>query len=153
MAGVRRLSLQIRRLLAQPSRVDWLVAGAFTLAAELEVLIRLPQPSLEQELEASAALALLGLAWWRRQPLIPVVLITGSAVASVIAGARIPTVVPQIALFFATYSLGAYAGKIGLAAGAPLPTAMAAAIYFLLPNPPVPLLSGLIWYAIFITGA
>ena len=153
MAGVRRLSSQIRRLLAMPSRVDWLVAGAFTLAAELEVLIRLPQPSLEQELDALAAVALLGVAWWRRQPLIPVVLITGSGVASVIAGARIPPVVPQIALVFATYSLGAYAGNVGLAAGALLPTAMAAAIDFLLPSPPVPILSGLVWYVIFITGA
>jgi signal transduction histidine kinase len=153
MAGVRRLSLQLHRVLAKPSRVDWLVAGAFTFAAELEVLIGPRQPPLEQELDALAALGLLGLAWWRGRPLIPVVLLTGSAVASVILGARTPTVVPQIALVFATYSLGAYAGNIELAAGALLPTAMSVAIDLLLPSPPVPLLSGLAWYAIFITGA
>ena len=115
-----------RRFPAKPGRVDWLLAGAFTLAAELEVLIRLPQPSLEQELDTFGALALLGLAWRRRRPLIPLVLLTGSAVASVIAGARLPMDVPRVALLFATYSLGAYAGNIELGVGALLPTVMAA---------------------------
>ncbi len=141
-----------RRFPPQPSRVDWLLAAAFTLAAEVEVLIRLPQPSFEQELNAFGALALVGLSWWRRQPLIPVVLITASGVASVIAGATIPMDVPQIALFLATYSLGAYAGNIELGVGVLLPTAMATAINLLLPKPPVPLLSGLLWYLIFVTG-
>jgi signal transduction histidine kinase len=150
MAGVWRS--MTRRFPAPPARVDWLLAGVFTLAAELEVLIRLPHASLEQEIDAFAALALLGLAWRRRQPLIPVVLLTGSAVASVIAGARVPMNVPQLALFLATYSLGAYAGNLELGVGALLPAAMAAAIDLLLPNPPVPLLGGLAWYVIFVTG-
>jgi signal transduction histidine kinase len=139
-----------RRFSAKPGRVDWLLAGAFTLAAELEVLIRLPQPPLEH---AFAALALLGLAWRRSRPLIPLVLLTGSEVASVIAGARLPMEVPQVALLFATYSLGAYAGNIELGVGALLPTAMAATIELLLPNPPGRLLNGVAWYAIFVTGA
>jgi signal transduction histidine kinase len=61
--------------------------------------------------------------------------------------------VPQIALLLATYSLGAYAGNIQLGLGALMPTAMAAAIDLLLPKPPVPILSGIAWYAIFVTGA
>jgi len=152
MARVRRLVFVARGLPAKPGRVDWLLAAAFTLAAELEVLIRLPQGSAQQELNAIAGLALLGLAWWRRQPLVPLVLLTGSAVASVVAGARLPMGVPQVALLFATYSLGAYAGNIELGAGVLLPTAMVATIDLLLPKPLVPPLNGLAWYLIFVTG-
>lgn len=142
-----------RHLPALPSRADWLLAGAFTVAAELEVVNRLPRFSLDWDLNLFAGLALLGIACWRRQPVVPVALITGSAVASVIAGATIPMVVPQIALILATYSLGAYAGDIELGVGLVLPTAMAIAIDLLLPKPPVPILSGIAWYAIFVTGA
>jgi len=133
--------------------VDWVLAGAFTIAAEIEVVMRLRPLSLEQELDAIAGLGLLGLAWWRRRPLVPILLLTASAVVQVLLGARMPMVVPQIAMLVATFSLGAYAGTMELAVGAVLPTAMAAAINTLLPNPPVSLLSGLVWYAIFITGA
>ena len=142
MVGIRRLSL-----------VDWVLAGAFTIAAEIEVVMRLRPLSFEQELDAIAGLGLLGLAWWRRRPLVPILLLTASAVVQVRLGARIPMAVPQIAMVLATYSLGAYAGTLELAMGALLPTAMAAAINTLLAHPPVSLLSGLIWYAIFITGA
>ncbi|GAC1474140.1 MAG: hypothetical protein PVSMB3_10660 [Candidatus Dormibacteraceae bacterium] len=133
--------------------VDWVLAGAFTIVAEVEVVMRLKPLSLEQELDAVAALGLLGLAWWRRRPLVPIFFLTAPAVVQVLLGARIPMAVPQIAMLLATYALGAYAGKLELAIGAPLPTAMAAAINTLLANPPVPVLSGLVWYAIFITGA
>jgi len=151
MIGVGRS--MTRQLPALPSRADWLLAGAFTVAAELEVLNRLPRLSLDWDLNLFAGLALLGIAWWRRQPVVPVALITGSGVASVIAGATIPMAVPQIALLLATYSLGAYAGEIELGVGLVLPTAMAIAIDLLLPKPPVPILSGIAWYAIFVTGA
>src|ERR1700704_5995813 len=106
MAGVWRSVVRILPVLA--SRADWLLAGAFTVSAELEVLMRQPQPPGEWRLEAIAALALLGLAWRRRQALVP---------------------------------------------GALIPTAMPAAIDLLLPKPPVPILSGIAWYAIFVTGA
>src|ERR1700674_95522 len=153
MVGVRRVTSVTRRFLAKPAGVDWLLAGGFTLAAELEVLIRLPQHSWQQELNAFAALALLGLAWWRRQPLVPMVLLASCAVASVAAGARIPMAVPGDGLLLATYSLGAYAGNLELGVGALLPVAMAVVIDRLLPNPPVPLLNGLVWDGIFRTGA
>ncbi|HXI95884.1 MAG TPA: histidine kinase, partial [Candidatus Acidoferrum sp.] len=142
-----------RGLPALRSRADWLFAGAFTVAAELEVLTRLPELRLEWMVEAIAGLALLSFAWRRRHPVVPVALITGSQVASVIAGATVPMAVPEIALLLATYSLGAYASNIQLAVGAMLPAAMAAAIHLLLPRPPLPLLSGIAWYAIFVTGA
>ncbi|HEY2599057.1 MAG TPA: histidine kinase [Candidatus Dormibacteraeota bacterium] len=142
-----------RHLPALPSRADWLLAGAFTVAAELEVLNRLSRLSLDWDLNLFLGLALLGIAWWRRQPVVAVALITGSGIASVIAGATIPMAVPQIALILATYSLGAYAGDIELGVGLVLPTAMAIAIDLLLPKPPVPILSGIAWYAIFVTGA
>src|ERR1700704_177283 len=151
MAGVWRSVVRSLPVLA--SRADWLLAGAFTVSAELGVLMRQPHPAGEWRLKAIAALALLGLAGRRRQPLVPVALITGSGVASVIAGATTPMAVPQIALLLATYSLGAYAGNIQLGLGALMPTAMAAAIDLLLPKPPVPILSGIAWYAIFVTGA
>ena len=48
-------------------------------------------------MSAAAALALLGLAWWRRQPLVPSVLLAGAAVADVAAGARTPIAVPELA--------------------------------------------------------
>jgi signal transduction histidine kinase len=150
MVGVWRL--MTRRFLAKPSPADWLLAAAVTLAAELEALLRPGQPLLDQRINVFAALALLGLAWWRRQPLVPVLLITGSGVASVVAGASTPTVVPQLALFLATFSLGAYAGNRQLGIGVVLPPMMAVAIDLLLPNPPVPLLGGLVWYVIFVTG-
>ncbi len=152
MASLRRLRSGIRRFLARPAPVDWLLAAAFTFAAELEVLIRLPDLSREQELNGTAALALLGLAWWRRQPLVPSVLLAGSAVAEVAAGARMPMGVPQLALFLATYSLGAYAGNRELGLGALLPAATSVAIDALLPSPPVPLLNGLFWYVVFVTA-
>ena len=152
MAGVRRVTSLTRRFLLEPSRVDWLLAGSFMLAAELEVLIR-PQFAWQMELSAIAAVALLGLAWRRRKPLVPLIVLTGSEVASVAAGGRTPMVVPGVALLLATYSLGAYAGNLGLGMGAFLPTAMAAGIDLLLPRPPVPVLSGLVWYLIFATGA
>jgi signal transduction histidine kinase len=129
------------------------MAAAFTIAAEVEVLIRLPPHSWEQGLDGFAGLALLGLAWWRRRPIVPTLLVTGSSVVQVMLGARVPMDVPQIALLVATYALGAYAGKRELSVGALLPTAMAASIDLLLPNPPYPVLSGLLWYAVFITGA
>lgn len=151
MIGVGRYVT--RHLPALPSRADWLLAGAFTVTAELEVLNRLPRLSLDWDLNLFAGLALLGIAWWRRQPVVPVALITGSGVVSVIAGATIPMAVPQIALILATYSLGAYARDIELGIGLVLPTAMAIAIDLLLPKPPVPMLSGIAWYAIFVTGA
>jgi signal transduction histidine kinase len=153
MDRVRRVAAATRRTLSRPASVDWLLAGAFTVAAELEVLIRLPPLSWQQELNAIAALAPLGLAWWRRQPLVPTVLLAGSAVASVAAGARVPMAVPQIALLLAAYSLGAYASSLQMGVGALLPVAMAVAIDRLLPSPPVPLLNGLVWYGIFKTGA
>ena len=153
MVRVRRVASATRRILSKPATVDWLLAGAFTPAAELEILIRLPPLSWQQELNAIAALAPLGLAWWRRQPLVPTVLLAGSAVASVAAGARVPMAVPQIALLLAAYSLGAYASSLQMGVGALLPVAMAVAIDRLLPSPPVPLLNGLVWYAIFKTGA
>ena len=153
MAGVGRVASLTRRFLIEPSRVDWLLAGSFMLAAELEVLIRRSQFAWQMELSAIAAVALLGLAWRRRKPLVPLIVLTGSEVASVAAGARTPMVVPAVALLVATYSLGAYAGNLGLGVGALLPTAMAASIDILLPRPPVPVLSGLVWYLIFVTGA
>jgi signal transduction histidine kinase len=153
MAGVRRVASLTRRFLLEPSRVDWLLAGSFMLAAELEVLIRRPQFAWQQELSAIAAVPLFGLAWRRRKPLVPLVLLTSSAVASVAAGARTPMVIPGVALLLATYSLGAYASNLGLGVGALLPTAMAGGIDLLLPRPPVPVLSGLVWYLIFVTRA
>src|SRR6202521_3783662 len=153
MAGVRRVTSVTRRFLAKPAGVDWFLGGASPLAPELEVLIRLPQHSWQQELNAFAALALLGLAWWRRQPLVPMVLLASCAVASVAAGARIPMAVPGDGLLLATYSLGAYAGNLELGMGVLLPVAMAVVIDRLPPNPPVPLLNGLVWYGIFRTGA
>src|SRR5260370_3935891 len=153
MAGVRRVASSTRRFLLEPSRVDWLLAGSFMLAAELEVLIRRPQFAWQQELSAIAAVPLLGLAWRRRKPLVPLVLLTSSAVASVAAGARTPMLIPGVALLLATYSLGAYASNLGLAVCRVLPTPMAGGIDLLLPRPPVPVLSGLVWYLIFVTGA
>src|ERR1700694_3123993 len=153
MAGVRGVASVTPRFPPKPAGVECLLAGGFTLAAELEVLIRLPQHSWQQELNAFAALALLGLAWWRRQPLVPMVLLASCAVASVAAGARIPMAVPGDGLLLATYSLGAYAGNLELGVGALLPVAMAVVIDRLLPNPPVPLLNGTVWHGILRTGA
>jgi signal transduction histidine kinase len=152
MAAPARMSMGIRGFLVKPSAGDWLLAGAFTLAAELEVLIRVPDVSWQRELNASAALALIGLAWWRRQPLLPVVLLAIAGVASVAAGARLPMGVPQLALFLAMYALGAHAGNLELGVGAILPAAMTIAIDSLLPSPLVPRLSGLFWYVVFVTA-
>src|SRR5437879_11678285 len=107
MIGVGRSAT--RHLPALPSRADWLLAGAFTVAAELEVLNRLPRLSLDWDLDLLAGLALLGIAWGRRKPAVPVALITGSGGASVSAGATIPLAVPQSALLVAHCSLAAYA--------------------------------------------
>ena len=153
MAALSRLSSGIRGFLAKPPPTDWLLAGAFTLAAELEVLIRVPDVPWQKELNATAALALLGLGWWRRQPLVPSIFLAVSAVASVAAGSTMPMLLPQAALFLATYALGAYAGNLALGVGAVLPVATAVAIDSLLPSPPVPLLQGLFWYVVFVTAA
>ena len=136
-----RCPLHARQILAKLAPADWLIAIGFTLAAEIEVLIRLPILSREQGMSAAAALALLGLGWWRRQPLVPSVLLAGAAIADVAAGARTPMAVPQLALFLATYSLGAYAGNFELGLGALLPAATSVAIDSLLPSPPVPMQS------------
>ena len=147
-----RCPLHARQILAKLAPADWLIAIGFTLAAEIEVLIRLPILSREQGMSAAAALALLGLGWWRRQPLVPSVLLAGAAIADVAAGARTPMAVPQLALFLATYSLGAYAGNFELGLGALLPAATSVAIDSLLPSPPVPMLPALLWYVIFVTA-
>src|SRR6202171_264731 len=152
MARLLTMRSQVRRFVAKPAPVDWLLAAVVTLAAEFEVLIRLPGLPREQELSAAGALALLGLAWWRGQPLVPLVLLAGSAVAEVAAGARIPMHVPQLALFLATYSLGAYAGNLVVGVGALIPAAMALAIDSLLPSPPVPVMGALVWYVVFVAG-
>jgi signal transduction histidine kinase len=152
MARLRATRSRIRSFLAKPSPVDWLLAAAVTLAAELEVVIKLPHLSPGQQPSAVGALALLGLAWWRRQPLVPSVLLAGSAVVEVATGARMPMGVPQLALFLATYSLGAYAGNRALGVGALLPAATAVAIDGLLPTPLFPLVGALFWYVVFVTG-
>ena len=153
MASPDRLRSTVASFLAKPAPIDWLLAATFTLAGELEVVLRLPGVANEWELDAAGALALLGLAWWRRQPLVPSILLAGSAVGSVAAGARTPMVVPQLAFFVATYALGAYARNLELGLGAALPALAGLAIDVLLPHPPVNVLSGLVWYLVFVTAA
>lgn len=142
----------LRRLLREPTAADWLVATSFVAAAELEVLIRHPAWAWEIRLDVAGGVFLIGLAWWRRRPLLPILLLTGSTIGIVGAGSRLMLSVPQIALPLATYSLGAYATNRALALGAALPLAMAIAIDMLLPHPPVAIWDGLTYIGVFMTA-
>src|SRR5260370_3120200 len=61
---------------------EWLLAGTFTLAAEVEVLLRVPGPSWRQAITAATGLSLV-IVRWRSRPLLAMAGLVAAA-----AGAR-----------------------------------------------------------------
>ena len=97
------------------------------------------------------SLAMLSLAWRRRWPLLPIALITIVSVAQAAAGTTTAVGIPILALFVASFSLGAHAGNRDLAIGATLQ--LGAIIARQLFNPRYSLATVLPFFALFVVGA
>jgi signal transduction histidine kinase len=148
LGGLRRA---LRFPFAGASLGDLILAASFVLAAEIEVLTSQPRSSGLQSMSTIASLSLLSLAWRRRWPLLPIALIVTVSVAQVAAEPTTAVGVPILALFFASYSLGAHAGSRDLAIGAMLQ--LAAIIARQAVNPRYSLATVLPFFALFIVGA
>ena len=97
------------------------------------------------------SLAMLSLAWRRRWPLLPLALIAAVSVVQVAAGTTTAVGIPILALFVASFSLGANAGNRDLAIGAVLQ--LAAIIARQAFNPRYSLATVLPFFALFVVGA
>jgi signal transduction histidine kinase len=141
----------IRVPLAGASLGDLILAALFVLAAETEVLTSQPGPTGWQSMSTVMSLAMLSLAWRRRWPVLPVALIAAVSVIEVAAGTTTAVGIPILALFVASFSLGAHAGNRELAIGAMLQ--LAAIIARQLLNPRYSLATVLPFFALFVVGA
>lgn len=151
---MRALGGQLRALrvpLAGASLGDLILASLFLLAAETEVLTSQPGPTGWQSMSTVMSLAMLSLAWRRRWPLLPIALITIVSVAQAAAGTTTAVGIPILALFVASFSLGAHAGNRDLAIGATLQ--LGAIIARQLFNPRYSLATVLPFFALFVVGA
>lgn len=96
--------------------IDWAVAAAFVLAAEIELGLRFPSGSPGWGITAFTNLSLIAMAWWRRRPLAVLVVLAGMGIVGAAAGGQSIGIVP-IAVLLLSYSLGANAGNRDLIAG------------------------------------
>lgn len=143
-----RLAGLLRRPMLAASVGDVLLGCGFAFAGLIEVLLRMTTGSEQSDLSASGSLALLSLAWRRRSPLLPVVLLTGMGVVTAAAGIAADSGVGVTGLLLAAYSLGAYAGSRTLAIGATLPPLMVTARTGLGMNTHPPFVGALAFFAI-----
>lgn len=123
----RGAAAEFRRFLAGPW-ADRVLAAAFLVAAELEVVLTVGGPLWRQAVTAVTSLGVAGLAWRRRWPLLPIALLCGLALVTAAVTGGDPGGVPLLAVFVAAYSLGAHAGWRALAPGLALPLATVAAL-------------------------
>jgi signal transduction histidine kinase len=137
--------------LAGVSLGDVILAALFLLAAETEALTSPPGPSGRQSISTATSVAMLSLAWRRRWPVLPIALITAVSVVQVAAGTTTAVGIPILALFVASFSLGAYAGNRDLAIGVLLQLASIIARQLL--NPRYSLITVLPFFALFVVGA
>ncbi len=151
MLVLGRLLRALRVPLAGASLGDLILAVSFVLAAETEVLTSQPGPSGRQSMSTVMSLAMLSLAWRRRWPLLPLALIAAVSVVQVAAGTTTAVGIPILALFVASFSLGANAGNRDLAIGAVLQ--LAAIIARQAFNPRYSLATVLPFFALFVVGA
>lgn len=151
---MRVLGGQLRALrvpLAGASLGDLILAALFLLAAETEVLTSQRGPTGWQSMSTVMSLAMLSLAWRRRWPLLPIALITLVSVAQTAAGTTTAVGIPILAVFVASFSLGAHAGNRDLAIGAMLQLGAIFARQLL--NPRYSLATVLPFFALFVVGA
>lgn len=141
----------IRIPLAGASLGDLILAALFVLAAETEVLTSQPGPTGWQSVPTAMSVAMLSLAWRRRWPLLPIALLTTISVIQATAGATTAVGIPILALFVASFSLGAHAGNRDLAIGAMLQLAAIVARQVL--NPQYSLATVLPFFVLFVVGA
>ena len=146
-----QLRRAIRVPLAGASLGDLILAALFLLAAETEVLTSQTGPSGWQSMSTVMSVAMLSLTWRRRWPLLPVALITTVSVVQTAAGTTTAVGIPILALFVASFSLGAHAGNRELAIGAALQLAAIIARQAL--NPRYSLATVLPFFALFVVGA
>ena len=129
MADVHRVWAAVRGF-ASSRLADWLLAGAFALAAEVDVLLTMPGPSWPQAVTAMRGLGVLSLGYRRRSPLLVMALLCGLelAVAAIVKDPEIGAwaTLSTIPVFVVSYSLGAYASPRALLLGLPLPLITAA---------------------------
>jgi signal transduction histidine kinase len=97
------------------------------------------------------SLAMLSLAWRRRWPLLPLALIAAVSVVQVAAGTTTAVGIPILALFVASFSLGAHADNRDVAIGATLQLAAIIARHAL--DPRYSLATVLPFFALFVVGA
>ena len=151
---MRVLGRQLRALrvpLAGASLGDLILAALFLLAAETEVLTSQPGPTGWQSMSTVMSMAMLSLTWRRRWPLLPIAVITTASVVQTAAGTTTAVGIPILALFVASFSLGAQAGNRDLAIGAALQLAAIIARQAL--NPRYSLATVLPFFALFVVGA
>lgn len=141
----------LRVPLAGASLGDLILAALFVLAAETEVLTSQPGSSGLQSMSTVVSLSMLSLAWRGRWPLLPIALIVTVSVAQVATETTTAVGIPILALFFASFSLGAHAGDRDLVIGAMLQ--LAAIIARQAVNPHYSLATVLPFFALFVVGA
>ena len=132
-------------------RVDWAVAIALILLTDAETVIRYGAVSRSGTVTVLASIALLGMAWWRRAPLLAMASLAAHGLISLAAGGA-QADAPIFAVFLVSYSLGANAGWRQLLAGAVIPPAVSIIIDSVRPGP-YPLLDSVAYFAIFEVGA
>ncbi len=131
---------------------EWLLAGTFTLAAEVEVLLRVPGPSWRQAITAATGLSLV-IVRWRSRPLLAMAGLVAAVAVSAAAGGDMEMAVPICAVFVISYSFGIYGTWRQTVAGAVL---MSAAVVVSNPHEPPsghPLGSSILFFTLIGFGA
>jgi len=138
------------------SRIDWAVGAGVALAAELEVLAPIwvggsSESPRSLALTSLGSICLVVMAWWRRYPLLAMVGLAAGALITGFAGHDQLTT-STLAIFFASYALGAHAGWRQLLVGAAIPPALAAVSDLLFyPGSSIP--GAVAYFALFEVGA
>jgi signal transduction histidine kinase len=96
--------------------IDWAVAAAFVLAAEIELGLAFRFGSPGWGITALTHLSLIAMVWWRRRPLAALVVLAAVGVIGATAGAQSSGIVP-FGVLLLSYSLGANARNRDLIAG------------------------------------
>jgi signal transduction histidine kinase len=96
--------------------IDWAVAAAFVLAAEIELGLVFRFGSPGWGITALTNLSLIAMVWWRRRPLAALVVLAGMGIIGATAGAQSIGIVP-FGVLLLSYSLGANARNRDLIAG------------------------------------
>lgn len=138
------------RWFAHPATIDWVVAAGWTLATELELVVRYRAAPRSLALSALASLLLLGLFWWRRRPALAMASLGAVGTISAAAGGEQANV-SIFAIFLVSYALGAYAGWRQLLIGAAIPP-LTVAFIDTLHSGPYPLPDAVAYFGVFEVG-